>query len=198
MQRLSDLIGEVAVTLGKRLQDESEAWCDDRGTPGQGSAPHAQASLMGYQTMRRRMSIILGALAVVGLLATPVASAAPGQSFWDSGTGVVLDECTGEYFDNTFNAHFVETDSGPAHFNTHVEGIGETSGSRYVGENVNNYFLHALPDGSFMIDQVLNVRVVSQGNLPDSWLAIRTHLVVDSDGNVISGSSDFSFGCQRS
>ena len=150
---------------------------------------------MGYQTMRRRMSIILGNLAVVGLLATPVASAAPGQSFWDSGTGRVLDQCTGEYFDNVFNSHFVETDSGPSHFNTHVVGIGETSGSRYVGDNVGNGFFHALPDGSLMTDLVVIVRVVSQGNLPNSWLTIRIHLVVDSDGNVISGTNDFSFGC---
>ena len=153
---------------------------------------------MGYQTMRRRLSFILGTLAVVGLLATPVASAAPGQSFWESGTGRVLDQCTGEYFDNTFNAHFVETDSGPTHFNVHVEGIGETSGSRYVGENLDNETFHALPDGTFMIDQVLMVRVVSQGNLPNSWFTIHVHLVVDSDGNVISGTSDFSFGCHGS
>jgi hypothetical protein len=150
---------------------------------------------MGYETMRRRMSIILGTLAVVGLLATPVASAAPGQSFWDSGTGRVLDQCTGENFDNVFNTHFVETDSGPTHFNAHVEGIGETSGSRYVGENLDNESFHALPDGTFMIDEVVIVRVVSQGNLPNSWLTVRVHLVVDSDGNVISGTSDISFGC---
>ena len=148
--------------------------------------------------MRRRLSIILGTLAVVGLLAPGVASAAPGQSSWDSGTGRAFDQCTGEYFDNDFNAHFVETDSGRFHFNAHVEGIGETSGSRYVGENVDNEFFHALPDGTFMIDQVLNVRVVSQGNLPNSWLTVRIHLVVDSDGNVISGTSDFSFGCHGS
>jgi len=141
------------------------------------------------------MSIILGTLAIVGLLATPVASAAPGQSFWESGTGIVLDQCTGENVDNTFNAHFVETDSGPSHFNTHVEGIGETSGSRYVGENTALEISHALPDGTFMIDQVLNVRLVSQGNLPNPGVPIRIRMVVDSDGNVISGTSDISFGC---
>ena len=145
--------------------------------------------------MRRRLSSMLGTLAVLGLLTTPVASAAPGQSSWESGTGVVLDQCTGEFFDNAFNAHFVETDSGPFHFNVHVEGIGQTSGSRYVGENVDNEFFHALPDGTFTIDQVLNARVASQGNLPNSWVTIRVHLVVDSDGNVISGTSDISFGC---
>ena len=145
--------------------------------------------------MRRRLCIILGALALIGLLATPVASAASGQSSWDSGTGVVLDQCTGEFFDNTFNAHRVETNSGPFHFNVHVQGIGETSGSRYVGENVDNEFFHALPDGTFMIDQVLNARVASHGSSPNSWVTIRIHLIVDSDGNVISGTSDISFGC---
>jgi len=145
--------------------------------------------------MRRRLSIIIGTLAAVGLLVPGVASAAPGQSSWDSGTGVALNLCTGEYFDNVFNAHFVETDSGPLHFNVHVEGIGQTSGSRYVGNNVDNEFVHALPDGTFRIDQVLIVRVESQGNLPNSWVTIRIHLVIGSDGNVISGMSDISFGC---
>src|SRR5207342_2847830 len=98
-------------------------------------------------------------VAVMSLVLTPGgASAGPGQSSWDSGIGVVLDQCTGEYFDNTFNAHIVETDSGYFHFNVHVEGIGQTSGSRYVGNNVSSEFFHALPDSTFMIDQVLNVR----------------------------------------
>ena len=103
-------------------------------------------------------------------------TAAPGRAF---------DQCTGEYFDNIFNAHFVETDSGHFHFNDHLEGIGESSGSRYVGNNVDNEFFHAPADGTFMIDQVLNLRVVSKGNLPNSWLTIRIHLVVASDGNVL-------------
>jgi hypothetical protein len=145
--------------------------------------------------MRRRLFIVFGALAIIGLLTTPVASAAPGQSSWDSGTGRAFDQCTGEFFDNTFNVHVIETESGPFHFNTHVEGIGETSGSRYVGENVDNEFLHAGPNGTSMVDQVLNVRVVSLGNLPNSWLTVRIHLVVDSDGTVISGTEEVAFGC---
>jgi len=148
--------------------------------------------------MRRRLSIIFGALAIVGLLTTPVASAAPGQSSWDSDVGQVFNQCTGEVFDNSFTAHQVETESGPFHFNVHVVGIGETSGSRYVGENVDNEFLHARPDGTFTVDQVLNVRVVSKGNLPNSWLTVRIHLVVDAEGNVISGTSDVAFGCRGS
>jgi hypothetical protein len=148
--------------------------------------------------MRRRLSIILGTLAVVGLLATPVASAAPGQSSWEIVEGTAPNQCTGELFDNSGMVHFVETDTGHFHFNNHLEGIGETSGTRYVIDTQDNQFLHANPDGTFTIDQVLNLRIVSLGNLPDSWLTIHVHLVVDSDGNVVSGSSDFSFGCHGS
>ena len=144
--------------------------------------------------MRAKWPVFLGVVMSL-VLAPGVASAAPGQSWWDSGTGVVLDQCTGESFDNTFTTHVVETDAGLFHFNTHVEGIGETSGSRYVGDNVDNQFFHALPDGTFMIDQVLVVRTASQGDLPNTWVTIRIHLVVDSDGNVISGTSDISFAC---
>jgi hypothetical protein len=143
--------------------------------------------------MRALLAIPLGVLTSL-VLATGVASAAPGQSSWDSGTAVLFDQCTGESVDNTFNIHLVETD-GHFHFNTHIEGIGGTSGLRYVGNNVDNEFFHARPDGTFMVDQVLTVRLASQGNLPNSWLKIRVHLVVDSDGNVITGTSDFSFGC---
>ena len=48
-----------------------------------------------------------------------------------------------------------------------------------MGENLDNESFHALPDGTFMIDLVVIVRVVSLGNLPNSWLTIRVHLVVD-------------------
>ena len=143
--------------------------------------------------MRALLAISLGVLASL-VLATGVASAAPGQSSWDGGTGVLFDQCAGEFVDNTFNTHVVETD-GHFHFNTHIEGIGETSGLRYVGNNVDNEFFHARPDGTFMVDQVLTVRLVSENSLPNSWLKLRVHLVVDSEGNVISGTSDVSFGC---
>ncbi len=148
--------------------------------------------------MRRRLSSMLGTLAVVGLLTTPVASAAPGQSSWEIVGGTAPNPCTGENFVNSGMVHFVETDTGPVHFNNHLEGIGESSGTRYVIDTVDNQFFHALPDGTFMVDDVLNLRIVSKGNLPNSWLTVRIHLVVDSDGNMISGTSDFSFGCHGS
>jgi hypothetical protein len=147
--------------------------------------------------MRALWALFLGVLMSL-VLVTGVASAAPGQSFRDSGTGKVTDQCTGEVFDDTFNIHVVATASGPFHFNVHIEGIGEKSGSRYVGNNVDNEFAHANPDGTFTVDQVLSVHVVSQGNLPNSLFTIHTHLVVDSDNNVISGRTDSSFACQGS
>ena len=148
--------------------------------------------------MRRRLSSMLATLAVVGLLATPVASAAPGQSSWEIVGGTAPNQCTGENFVNSGMVHFVETDTGLFHFNNHLEGVGESSGTRYVINTQDNEFLHAAADGSYTMDQVLNLRIVSKGNLPNSWLTVRIHLVFDSDGNVISGTSDFSFGCHGS
>jgi hypothetical protein len=148
--------------------------------------------------MRRRLSIALGALALVYLVAAPVAFAAPGQSSWDGGTGRAFDQCTGEFYDNTFNVHFVETDTGPFHFNVHIVGVGETSGASFVGNNQDSEILHASPDGTFAFDRVINVHLVSQGNLPNSMLTIRIHVILDADGNVISGRSDASFTCQGS
>ena len=150
--------------------------------------------------MLRRLFTALGALAIVGLLTTPVVSAAPGQSSWESGDGAFFDQCTGEVVDNTFNVHSVNTDSGPSHFNVQVVGVGETTGARYEGQNVDNEFAHALPDGTFMIDQVLSVRVESQGKSANSiGISLHFHLVIGSDGNVISGFFDISQGvCQGS
>jgi len=145
--------------------------------------------------MRRRFLGVLGALAVASLLAAPVALADPGQSGWDDGSGQILDSCTGELVDNDFNVHFVETATGPSHFNTHIVGTGETSGSKYVGENVGNGFVHAAPDGTFMVDQVANIRLVSHGDLGNSFITVRIHLIIDSNGHVISGRMDVASGC---
>ena len=146
--------------------------------------------------MRPRLIGILGTLAVASLLAAPVALADPGQSGWGGGSGRLFDPCTNEYVDNTFSVHFVETDTGLLHFNVHEVGIGETSGATYVGETARTAFTHAAPDGTFLVDIVANVRLVGQGGLSNSWITVREHLIVDSNGNVISGRMDFASGCQ--
>jgi hypothetical protein len=147
--------------------------------------------------MRRSLFSALGVLVVVGLLAAPVVSAAPGQSFWMTVGGTAPNPCTGEDFVNSGRLHVVETESGPFHFNNHLEGIGVSSGTHYVINTQNNEYAHVAADGSTTIDQVLNLRVVSKGNLPNSWLTVRIHLVIAADGTV-SGTSDFSFGCHGS
>jgi hypothetical protein len=147
--------------------------------------------------MRRSLFSALGILVVVGLLTAPVVSAAPGQSFWVTVEGTAANPCTGEDFVNSGRLHVVETESGLFHFNNHLEGIGVSSGTHYVINTENNEDTHVAADGSSTIKQVLNLRVVSKGNLPNSWLTIRTHLVIDADGSV-SGTSDLSFGCHSS
>ena len=149
--------------------------------------------------MRALWAFFLGVVMSL-VLVSGVASAAPGQSVRDSGSGQLFDECTGELVDDTFTIHFVETASGPFHLNVHIEGVGETSGLRYVGNTIDNEFGHARPDGNFLIDQVQHVRLVSQGNSPNSLVfAIHFHLVVDADNNVISGMFDINNGeCQGS
>ena len=137
------------------------------------------------------MSMVVGA---------GVASAAPGQNEWDSGPSHFFDQCTGENVDGDFVAHVMSTADGPFHFNTHVVGVGETTGARYVGQNLDNEFYHALPDGNFMVDQVLSVRLQSQGGSANlTVILIHFHLVVDSDGNALSGFFDITQAvCQDS
>jgi hypothetical protein len=151
--------------------------------------------------MRRRILSALGALAVVGLLTTPVASAAPGQNSWDNGAGRFFDGCTGEWVDNTYTTHEMSGDHAPFHFNLHLVGIGETTGMSYIGNTINNQSVHPLPDGNGMGGQVFTVRVVSQGSSPNSLVfAFHYHLVVDANGNVISGFFDINSdgSCQGS
>jgi len=150
--------------------------------------------------MRRRLSVFLGNLLVVGLLTTPVASAAPGQNSWESGTGTFFDGCTGEQVDNSFSVHFMSGDGAPFHFNLQLVGIGETTGARYVGSTVDNESVHALPDGTVLAGRIINVRVVSQGSSPNSLVfALHYHLVLDANNNVISGFFDMNNGsCQGS
>jgi hypothetical protein len=147
---------------------------------------------------RIRVFGLLGALVLGGLLAAPVAAAGTNQE-WDAVVGGrAFDGCTGEYFDNSGKVHFVEKDSGLFHFNVHVEGVGETSGSRYVNDTEDNENLHAAPDGTYTYDQVLNFKVVSQGSSPNDQGTIRIRAVFDAQGNLISDSEDVSFACQGS
>ena len=129
-----------------------------------------------------------------------VASAAPGQNEWDSGPSHFFDQCTGEEVTGDFVVHNLNTASGPSHFNTHVVGVGETTGARYVGQNVDNEFYHALPDGNFLANQVLSVRLESQGGSANlTVVLIHFHLVLDADGNPIAGFFDFAQAiCQGS
>ena len=147
--------------------------------------------------MRAVRAVILGVVMSLALGAG-AAWAAPGQSFWESGPVNIFNGCTGENMVGTFSTHFVETENGPTHFNVHSEAVGEVTGARYVGNTSDNQFFHALPDGTFMIDQVLSVRLVAQGGLSNSIVfAIHLHEVVDADGNVISGRIDVNGGeCQ--
>jgi hypothetical protein len=82
-------------------------------------------------------------------------------------------------------------DAAPFHLNLHLVGVGETTGARYEGTTLDNQSVHLLPDGNGMGGEVFTVRVVSQGSSPNSLVFdLHYHLVVDANGNVISGFFD--------
>ncbi len=147
--------------------------------------------------MCRRLFGILGALAVIGLLATPVSAAAPLENGWDTFTGTAFNSCTGELFDNSGTDHFVVT-NGFSHDNVHYVGTGESSGLVYVGNTTIHAPVHVAPDGTITADLSVNLRIASKGSAPNLRLTVSLHQVFDSSGNLISETSDFSLDCRGS
>ena len=151
--------------------------------------------------MRRLLFSIIGALAVVGLLATPVSAAAPVENGWETITGGrAFDQCTGEWFDNNGRVHTVikeNTSPEPSvHNNLHLEAIGESSGDSYVYNTTINSPVHVAADGSYTADQTVHVILVSKGSSPNMRITFRLHQVFASDGTLISETSDFSLDCR--
>ena len=93
--------------------------------------------------------------------------------------------------------HTVLTES-TSHNNVHLVGIGETSGVAYVGNNTINAPVHVAADGSYTADLRVHISLVSMGSSPNAQTTIRLHQVFDSDGNLISETSDFSSDCRGS
>ena len=153
--------------------------------------------------MRRRLFSIIGALAVFGLLATPVSAAPPVENEWgDIIGGRAFNSCTGEFFDDNGRVHsVVKENASPepsVHINLHLEAIGESSGDVYVYNTTINSPVHVAPDGSYTADQLVNFVLVSKGSSPNMRITFRLHQVFASDGTLISETSDFSLDCRGS
>ena len=120
--------------------------------------------------MRRRLFSIIGALAVFGLLATPVSAAPPVENEWgDIIGGRAFSSCTGEFFDDNGRVHsVVKENASPepsVHINLHLEAVGESSGDVYVYNTTINSPVHVAADGSYTADQLVNFVLVSRGQL---------------------------------
>ena len=153
--------------------------------------------------MRRRLFSIIAALAVFGLLATPVSAAAPVENEWGEITGGrAFNPCTGEFFDNNGRVHTVlKENASPepsVHVNLHLEAIGESSGDAYVYNTTINAPVHVAADGSYTVDQLVNFVLVSKGSSPNMRITVRLDQVFTSDGTLISETSDFSLDCRGS
>ena len=143
----------------------------------------------------RRVFSVIGAMAVVGLLAAP-ASAAPASNERDTFTGGHLfSPCTGEWVDNSGSFHGVNLGNGYFHLNVHFVGIGESSGMTYVGNNelISPARLNA--DGTVTVDTSASVKLVSAGPLPNQIVTVRNVQIYDANGNLISQTLNFTTSC---
>ena len=149
--------------------------------------------------MRGRLFSVIGAMAVIGLLATPVSAAAPLENGWVTFTGrIPYNSCTGEAIDDHGSVHTVLLPGPFSHFNVHWVGVGESSGAAYVSDATNNTPAHRSPDGTFTADVLLNLNIVSQGALSNTVLKFTDQQVFDSSGNLISETINFSSVCRGS
>lgn len=144
--------------------------------------------------MRALWAVLVGVVMSL-VMVTGVASAAPGQSSWDGDLFTQWDPCTGEYVDQTYRVHFVNTDS-IAHFNFHSVGIGETTGASYTGTRAGTEVDHFLSDGTIAVDNTFNIHLVGHGTLSNSYLQGRIHAIFDAFGNLLSGTMNFDSGCR--
>ena len=146
----------------------------------------------------RRLLSFFAALAVVGLLAAPVAAAAPLENGWDTWTGAQLpDQCTGEIVDNSGSVHTVILNNY-VHQNVQFVGTGESSGITYIGHNSTATPLpvHPSADGTFTATALISLRVTSTTSAANQILTIRDIQVFDSNGNLISDTLSFAFDCR--
>ena len=146
----------------------------------------------------RRLISIFAALVVAGVLAAPASAAAPLENGWDTFTGSLFDQCTGEVVDNSGTTHAVLLANGLEHLNVQLVGIGESSGVTYVGHNAVAAPLpiHPSADGTFTATALVSVLLVSNDGSPNQMISFRDVQVFDSSGNLLSDTFTMSFNCR--
>jgi len=118
--------------------------------------------------------------------------------------GGVYNACTGEYvlFSGSFNllVRRVTSDADQVmwviHQAVNVKGIGQTTGTKYISNEVLNYKTHAGPNSANTLQIAFPILVHSTGGGSTSVGLILIHATLDANGNLTAFKEVFSFDCR--
>ncbi len=83
------------------------------------------------------------------------------------------------------------------HFNEQQEGVGQSSGTRYVGHvNQSDILNGSLVNSRYSYSQRVSVRLVSQGNNGNFKSTVNVGFTINSSGEVTSSREEVVTECQ--
>ena len=157
--------------------------------------------------MRRALAVV-GLIAIGMLASTTAAQAAVIANTTQPISSTVLVPCAngglGEFVDLSGNLHHLVTYTlngstvrGTEQFQPEgVSGVGETTGSSYVGTGVTrNEFTGGLSNGRFEMTFVNNFRMIGLGGAPNYLVHETSHVTIASDGAVTATVENLNVDC---
>jgi hypothetical protein len=146
---------------------------------------------------------LLTLTAAAGVLALTAPQARAGVVFNETQTfsAVTFNQCNGDIVSVDGTVHEVDqvTDNGKTvhlgqHLNFNVSGVGLPSGAIYSNANEQVNFELNIAKGT-TLTQVVNFRLIAQGQTPNVVLHALQHITVDANGNVTSSIDNFTVDC---
>jgi hypothetical protein len=82
------------------------------------------------------------------------------------------------------------------HFNFYLEGVGLTTGTKYVSNAASSSAINQNRTGTSAITQTLHFKIVSQGSAPDFVVITKFHLTLNAKGEITAFHFDTETACR--